>query len=102
MSSLALERLLSANRGFLCETIPALHTGMLPPGHAMAGLREDRRKEAFPGQVGGGRLCLAGEAHCVFYLVEWYPVGSCWDRGILSRRGIGCSGLDCLGHPWQH
>lgn len=43
-------------------------------------------KEAVPGQGGGGRLCLAGGAHCVFYLVEWYLVGSCWERGLLSRR----------------
>lgn len=46
-------------------------------------------KEAVPGQVRGvvvGRLCLACGAHCVFSLVEQYLVGSCWERGLLSRR----------------
>lgn len=32
-------------------------------------------------------------------VVEWYLVGSCWERGLLSGGGIGSSGVDWVGRP---
>ena len=74
-------------RSFLGETVPAMHTGLPPPGRVpfqdvspsrtchgrtAEGLEGKQQSQGKMGMEG-----LAGGAHCVFYLVVWCLVGSC-------------------------